>query len=195
MAGRPAATDILSNPLLGDFGNAMRSAALGRKLNFEPGMTVFAPDDEAFARLRAKLGDDWFHALMDNPHNLGSIVRHAVVDSRLNHDELAAAGTVVALDGDRLTVGGSGTSMTVADETGPTARVVCGNIPTENATLFITDTVLISPESLFAHVAAPERSRCAPNPNAHDDAVLCFDAVASAARLTPDAGLAAQPNH
>jgi hypothetical protein len=53
--------------------------------------------------------------------------------------------------------------------------VVCGDIPTANATVFIIDTVLVSPESQLAHTTPQKQVHCAPNPNAHDNAELCFN--------------------
>ena len=42
--------------------------------------------------------------------------------------------------GDMVTINGSGESATVGDEK---ATVLCGNIPTANATVYVIDTVMM----------------------------------------------------
>jgi uncharacterized surface protein with fasciclin (FAS1) repeats len=182
MAGQDVAAAILTNPLLTDFAHAVRSDGQVSELNAQRGIlhpqrgiTVFAPDDGAFTTFRNTMGEDAFRSLVDNPRGLAALPHHDSIGQRLTRDELVAAGTATALDGDRLTVAPSGATITVAEVGAPAAHVVCGNIPTKNATVFIIDSVLISPQSQFAHVTPRDQVHCAPNPNAYDNAVLCFD--------------------
>jgi uncharacterized surface protein with fasciclin (FAS1) repeats len=198
MAGQDVATAILSNPLLTDFGRAVRSDGSVSELNAQRGIlhaqrgiTVFAPDDGAFTTLRNTMGEDAFRSLVNNPQGLAALPHHDAIRQRLDRDGLVAAGTVAALDGDRLTITPSGSTITVADTGGPPAHMVCGNIPTRNATVFIIDSVLISPGSQFAHVTPQNQVHCAPNPNAYDNAELCYDTpqpTAKPALRTPPTG-------
>jgi uncharacterized surface protein with fasciclin (FAS1) repeats len=69
---------------------------------------------------------------------LTKILTHHVVAGQLSPDELA--GTHKTLEGDSITVKGSGEEFTVGKEN---AAVLCGNIPTANATVYVIDTVLM----------------------------------------------------
>jgi uncharacterized surface protein with fasciclin (FAS1) repeats len=180
MAGQDVATAILSSPVLTEFARAVRADGAVSEFNAQRGIlhpqrgiTVFAPDDDAFTGLRSTVGEDAFGRLVNNPQGTAVLPRHAAIGQRLTRDRLTAAGTVTALDGDRLAIAGSGSTMTVADIGGPPAHVVCGNIPTRDATVFIIDSVLISPGSQFAHITPQTQVHCAPNPNAYNNAELC----------------------
>ncbi len=48
-----------------------------------------------------------------------------------------------SLAGGELTIGGTADAPTVTDRQGNTAKVLCGNIPTSNATVFVIDKVLM----------------------------------------------------
>ena len=56
---------------------------------------------------------------------------------------LVEAKTVSQLAGGDLTIGGTPEAPTVTDGMGNTANVLCGNIPTSNATVFVIDKVLM----------------------------------------------------
>jgi len=68
---------------------------------------------------------------------LTGILTYHVVSGRLAPEDLAGEHTT--LQGEALTVTGSGEDFTVNDE----AAVVCGNVQTANATVYIIDTVLM----------------------------------------------------
>jgi uncharacterized surface protein with fasciclin (FAS1) repeats len=61
-----------------------------------------------------------------------------VVPGQLTPDQLA--GTHKTLEGGKITVKGSGEDFTVGNGG---AKVVCGNIPTANATVYVIDSVLM----------------------------------------------------
>jgi uncharacterized surface protein with fasciclin (FAS1) repeats len=75
------------------------------------------------------------------------VLTHHVIDGRLGPDQLAGEHTT--LNGDTVTVEGSGEDFTVAAEgtvTGEApASVICGNVQTANATVYIIDQVLTPP--------------------------------------------------
>ena len=54
-----------------------------------------------------------------------------------------AAGQTTELAGGTLTIGGTAEAPTITDGQGNTANVLCGNIPTSNATVFVIDRVLM----------------------------------------------------
>ncbi|MEU4802274.1 fasciclin domain-containing protein [Actinosynnema sp. NPDC023587] len=136
MVSDPVATAASNNPLLTKLVAAVTAANLGDTLNSKPAITVFAPYDPAFA----ELGDAKFQELAADPTTLGKILAFHVVDKRYDAKGLESAGTVKSLTGQDLKVEGTGDAMTVNG-----APVLCGNIPTKNATVFVIGKVLSPP--------------------------------------------------
>jgi uncharacterized surface protein with fasciclin (FAS1) repeats len=77
------------------------------------------------------------------------VLTHHVIDGRLAPEDLA--GTHTTLNGDEVTIEGSGEDFTVAAEGTVLgqmdAGVVCGDVQTANATVYIIDQVLAPPAS------------------------------------------------
>ncbi|ADU46653.1 fasciclin domain-containing protein [Intrasporangium calvum] len=134
MATDPVATAASNNPLLSTLVTAVTEAGLVDTLNSAPDVTVFAPVNDAFAKIPEA---DLKAVLADKP-TLTKILTNHVVAGSLSPDELA--GTHETLAGTTLTVEPSGDSFTVGKER---ATVLCGNVPTANATVYIIDTVLM----------------------------------------------------
>jgi len=136
MVSDPVATAASNNPLLTKLVAAVTAANLGDTLNSQAAITVFAPYDPAFA----ELGDAKFAELAADPATLGKILQYHVVGKRYDAKGLEAAKTVDSLTGQKLTIAGTGDTMTVNG-----APVLCGNIPTKNATVFVIGKVLSPP--------------------------------------------------
>jgi uncharacterized surface protein with fasciclin (FAS1) repeats len=134
MATAPVATAASANPLLTTLVAAVTKAKLVDTLNSAEDITVFAPTDDAFAKIPKKT----LNAVLKDKATLTKILTHHVVAGQLGPDDLA--GEHETLAGDMLTVEGSGEDFTVA---GDNAAVLCGNIPTANATVYVVDTVLM----------------------------------------------------
>lgn len=134
MATDPVATAASHNPVLSTLVAAVAKAGLVDSLNTAQGITVFAPTDDAFTALGSKT----VNAAMADPKGLlTKVLTYHVVPGRLTPDELA--GDHKTLEGSTLTVTGSGDSFTVNGS----AKVVCGNVPTANATVYLIDGVLL----------------------------------------------------
>ena len=132
----PVATAASNNPLLSTLVEAVGVADLGGTLNDAPELTVFAPVNDAFAAIPA----DQLKGILADKALLSKILTHHVVGGKL--DPTAVAGEQETLNMDGLTVEGDAESgMTVSDGT-VTANVICGNVPTANATVYIIDAVL-----------------------------------------------------
>jgi uncharacterized surface protein with fasciclin (FAS1) repeats len=134
MADQPVATAASANPLLKTLVKAVGAAGLGDTLNSAQGITVFAPTDDAFGKIPSKTLDK----VLKDKKTLTTILSHHVIGEQLSPDQLA--GEHKTLAGDTLTVKGSGEDFTVDDEN---AKILCGNIPTANATVYVVDTVLM----------------------------------------------------
>ena len=133
MATDPVATAASNNPVLSDLVGAVKAAGLVSTLNSAKDITIFAPANSAFAALpKATL-----NAAMKDPKGLlTKVLTNHVVAGRLTPAMLA--GTHKTLAGTTITVTGSGESFKVG-----TANVVCGNVTTSNATVYIIDSVLL----------------------------------------------------
>ncbi|MCD0443421.1 fasciclin domain-containing protein [Glycomyces sp. A-F 0318] len=133
MADDPVATAASNNPVLTTLVAAVGEADLVDTLNSAENITVFAPVDDAFAAIpEADL-----EAVMADQEMLTGILTYHVVGERLAPEDLAGEHTT--LQGDTLEVTGSGEEFMVNDA----ATVVCGNVQTANATVYIIDTVLM----------------------------------------------------
>lgn len=134
MATEPVATAASANPLLKTLVAAVGEAGLVDTLNSADGITVFAPTDDAFAEIPAKD----MNAVMADKAMLTKILTYHVVPGELTPEQLA--GTHKTLEGTDLTIEGSGEDFTVGADG---ASVLCGNIPTDNATVYVIDSVLM----------------------------------------------------
>jgi uncharacterized surface protein with fasciclin (FAS1) repeats len=134
MATAPVASAASANPLLTTLVAAVTQAKLVEPLNSAPHLTVFAPANPAFEAIPPKN----MKAVMADKQMLGSILTHHVVGEQISPDELS--GEFKTLNGDTLKINGSGEMATIGDEK---AKVLCGNIPTANATVYVIDTVLM----------------------------------------------------
>ncbi|MGC4772610.1 fasciclin domain-containing protein [Micromonospora sp. DT44] len=133
MAKVPVATAASGNPLLSTLVTAVQKANLVDSLNGAQGVTVFAPTNDAFAKIPKA---DLDKVLADDAL-LKKVLTYHVVTTQLSPETLA--GTHKTLQGGELEVTGSGSSFTVNG----TSMVVCGNVSTANATVYIVDTVLM----------------------------------------------------
>lgn len=134
MATAPVATAASANPLLKTLVKAVGEADLVDTLNSAEDITVFAPTDDAFAKVDSKALD----ALLADKDELTNVLTHHVVEGQLSPEDVA--GEHKTLAGDTLTVEGADEMFTVGKES---AKVLCGNIPTANATVYVVDTVLM----------------------------------------------------
>jgi uncharacterized surface protein with fasciclin (FAS1) repeats len=134
MATAPVASAASANPLLKTLVAAVTEADLVEPLNSAPDLTVFAPADPAFAEIPKK---DLQALLKDKP-TLTKVLSHHVVPEQITPDQLS--GQFKTLAGDELTINGTGETATIGGEK---ANVLCGNIPTANATVYVIDSVLM----------------------------------------------------
>jgi uncharacterized surface protein with fasciclin (FAS1) repeats len=133
LAKDPVAPAASNNPVLSTLVTAVTEAGLGDTLNTTPDITVFAPTNDAFAAMDKATLDK---AMADPKGLLTTVLTNHVVAGRLAPDQVA--GEHETLAGTKITVEGSGEDFTVGD-----AKVVCGDVQTANATVYIIDGVLL----------------------------------------------------
>jgi uncharacterized surface protein with fasciclin (FAS1) repeats len=96
--------------------------------------SAFAPTDAAFNKLPASALND----LKTNSDKLKSILTYHVVPGQLSPAQVD--GSHPTVQGAPVNVTGSGDGLKVND-----AGLVCGGVPTANATVYMIDTVLMPP--------------------------------------------------
>jgi uncharacterized surface protein with fasciclin (FAS1) repeats len=138
MAEAPVATAAASNPLLTTLTKAV-SGQLNPAVNLVDTLngaefTVFAPTDEAFA----KLDPATIETLTTDADLLTNILTYHVVPGQATPD--AVVGEHATVQGAPVTVTGTPDHLMVND-----ASVVCGGVETANATVYLIDTVLMPP--------------------------------------------------
>ncbi|MFE6222538.1 MULTISPECIES: fasciclin domain-containing protein [unclassified Streptomyces] len=134
MAQDPVATAASNNPALSTLVTAVKQAGLVDTLNNAENITVFAPTNDAFAKIPKA---DLDKVLADKA-TLTKILTYHVVGQKLAPAQLEN-GSFETLQKGTLTTKGSGEEYTVND----TSKVVCGNVKTANANVYIVDTVLM----------------------------------------------------
>ena len=137
MVQDPVATAASNNPLLGTLVSAVQAADLVDTLNGADALTVFAPTDDAFAKIPTKT----LNAVLKDKQQLTAILTHHVVAGQLGPDEIA--GTQDTLNNDTLKIMGDAEQGVTVKNAGGPATVLCGNIPTANATVYVIDSVLM----------------------------------------------------
>ncbi|MEV8585323.1 fasciclin domain-containing protein [Streptomyces sp. NPDC051180] len=134
MAKDPVATAASNNPALSTLVAAVKQAGLVDTLNNAKDITVFAPTNDAFAKIpKADLDK-----VLADKETLTKILTYHVVGQKLTPKQLEN-GSFTTLETGKVTTKGSGEDYTV----NATSKVVCGNVPTANATVYIVDTVLM----------------------------------------------------
>jgi uncharacterized surface protein with fasciclin (FAS1) repeats len=136
MATAPVATAASANPVLSTLVTAVKKAGLVDTLNSAANITVFAPDNAAFAKLPKATLDK----VLADKAELTKILTYHVADGRQTPGQLAAGTEIKTLEGGMVTPGKMGETYAVNN-----AHVVCGNVQTANATVYIIDTVLMPP--------------------------------------------------
>jgi uncharacterized surface protein with fasciclin (FAS1) repeats len=139
MTDDPVATAASNNPALSTLVQAVTAANLGDTLNTTDDITVLAPANPAFEAVPA----DALNGLLGDTAALTTVLTHHVIPGRLTPEELA--GTHTTLNNDEVTIEGSGEDFTIAMDgtvVGMEATVICGNVQTANATVYIIDQVL-----------------------------------------------------
>jgi len=134
MATAPVATAASANPVLSTLVTAVKQAGLVDTLNSAAGITVFAPDNSAFAKIPAST----LKSVLADKAELTKILTYHVVAGRVTPAELASGKTLKTLEGSTVTPAMMGSSYTVNG-----ASVVCGNVQTANATVYIIGSVLM----------------------------------------------------
>jgi uncharacterized surface protein with fasciclin (FAS1) repeats len=139
MSTAPVIAAASANPALSALAQAAALANLVDSLNSQQDVTVLVPANEAFGAVPADQRD----ALAADVPQLTSVLTHHVIQGRLTPAELIGEHTT--LNNDTVTIEGSGSDVTISGDqtlTGAPATVLCGNVQTANATVYVIDELL-----------------------------------------------------
>ncbi|GAA1672153.1 hypothetical protein GCM10009765_21910 [Fodinicola feengrottensis] len=134
MSGASVANAASANPVLSTLVAAVKAAGLVDTLNSLPAATVFAPSNDAFAKIPAA---DLKKVLADKAMLTKILTYHVIAGKKLTPEQVIGMQTTV--EKGTVDVTGSGEDLTVNGN----AKVICGNVQTANATVYIIDTVLM----------------------------------------------------
>ncbi len=134
MSTAPVATAASANPVLSTLVAAVKKAGLVDTLNSASNITVFAPANSAFA----KIPSGTLNSVLANKAELTKILTYHVAAGRYTPAELAAGKPIKTLEGGTVTPAMMNGAYSVNG-----AQVVCGNVQTANATVYIINTVLM----------------------------------------------------
>ncbi|RZU45967.1 putative surface protein with fasciclin (FAS1) repeats [Streptomyces sp. BK022] len=134
MAKDPVATAASNNPALSTLVTAVKKAGLVDTLNNAQNITVFAPTNDAFDKIPKATLDK----VLADKAQLTKILTYHVVGQKLAPKDLEK-GSFDTLEKSKVMTSGMGESYTVNDS----SKVVCGNVKTANANVYIVDTVLM----------------------------------------------------
>jgi uncharacterized surface protein with fasciclin (FAS1) repeats len=133
MSMNPVVTAASHNPLLTTLANDINTAGLTADLNSMHAVTVFAPANTAFTSLSAA-----DMSMMHSQAELAKILKYHVVSGHVTTAELASGKPLTTLEGGTLKPSKMGAVYEVNN-----ADVICGNIHTANATVYIINKVLL----------------------------------------------------
>jgi uncharacterized surface protein with fasciclin (FAS1) repeats len=133
LADQPVASAAAQSPALSTLVAAVQQAGLVDTLNNAENITIFAPTNDAFAKIPAAT----LNEVLSDKKALTDILTYHVVGQRSAPADLES-GSLTTLQGGSITTAKAGETYTAND-----ARVLCGNVQTRNATVYLIDTVLM----------------------------------------------------
>src|SRR5262249_23992718 len=123
--------------------SAITAAKLTDTLSAPGALTIFAPEDNAFAKIDA--GD--LKDVMADPAEIANLVNYHIINEPLVFDDILnlilATGTKKTLQGSDLSFEFKASQMTFG---GTSATLIAWNIHTSNAVIHVIDTVLVPAE-------------------------------------------------
>lgn len=133
MAMQSLTAAAASNDLLSGYAAAVTHAGLASRLDSRRGITVFAPQTMAFTHLpTAEMG------MLHHAGELAKVIKYTVVAHTVTPADIAHGMSLTTLEGSAVTTSKMGSIYEIGK-----AAVTCGPIHTENATVYITNKLLL----------------------------------------------------
>ena len=140
-AGAPAKSIVTIASEAGSFKTlvaALQAADLVGALDSKGPFTVFAPTDEAFAKLPAGTVESLLRP--ENKAKLQAILQYHVVPGRVLAAQARTVSSAATLEGSSLPIASAGGGLTVGG-----AKVVTADIQATNGVIHVIDTVVLPP--------------------------------------------------
>jgi uncharacterized surface protein with fasciclin (FAS1) repeats len=138
-ANAASAADIVDTAVSAKFNTlvaAVKAAGLVDTLKGPGPFTVFAPTDEAFAKLPAGTVENLLKP--ENKAQLQKVLKYHVVAGKVMAKDVVKLHTATTVEGGSLAVKASGGSVMLND-----ARVVKTDVPASNGVIHVIDSVLL----------------------------------------------------
>ena len=127
---------------------AVKAAGLVDTLSGPGPFTVFAPTNEAFAKLPAGTVDTLLKP--ENLEQLKTVLTYHVVSGKVSAKQLVAmikkghgSATLMTVQGGTLTARKAGSGITITDAKGDVANVTIADVDQSNGVIHVVDTVLL----------------------------------------------------
>jgi uncharacterized surface protein with fasciclin (FAS1) repeats len=120
---------------------AVKAAGLAETLSGAGPFTVFAPTNEAFAKLPAGTVDKLLKPEMKA--DLTKILTYHVVPGALKSSDLKDGQKLKTVEGEDLTIGYKGGKWTVTDAKGGVANITIADVISSNGVTYVIDNVLM----------------------------------------------------
>ena len=122
---------------------AIKQAGLTKTLKGKGPFTVFAPTNEAFA----KVPTDQLDALLADKMALADVLTYHVLDGKVPSSALQPTQEVTALNAEPFTITVADGKATITDSQGNTINIVKTDIKAKNGVIHVIDTVMLPPSS------------------------------------------------
>ncbi|MCX8063134.1 MAG: fasciclin domain-containing protein, partial [Anaerolineales bacterium] len=129
---------------------AVQAAGLAETLAGEGPFTVFAPTDDAFAKLPAGT----IEALLADPEQLKNILLYHVVSGKVMSDQAKTLSEAEMLNGEKVSIKADMDKLMIND-----SQVVLADIEASNGVIHVIDTVLLPPQKATIVDIAKEDGR------------------------------------
>jgi uncharacterized surface protein with fasciclin (FAS1) repeats len=131
------------NPDFSTLASAIKQAGLAKTLKSKGPFTVFAPTNEAFA----KVPTDQLDALLADRTALTNVLTYHVLAGKVPSSALKPTQEVTALDDSPFTITVADGKATITDGQGNTINVVKTDIKAKNGVIHVIDSVMLPPSS------------------------------------------------
>jgi uncharacterized surface protein with fasciclin (FAS1) repeats len=132
-----------ANPDFSTLVTAVKKAGLVGALKGKGPFTVFAPTNDAFAKIPA----DQLNALLADKAKLTAVLEYHVLKGRVPSSSLKATQTVPTLEGGTITINVADGKATITDGQGNVSNIVMTDVKAKNGVIHVIDTVLLPPSS------------------------------------------------
>jgi uncharacterized surface protein with fasciclin (FAS1) repeats len=128
-----------ANPDFSTLVTAVKQAGLVDALNGKGPYTVFAPTNDAFAKIPA----EQLNALLADKAQLTAVLEYHVLKGRVPSSSLKATQTVPTLEGGTTTINVADGKATITDGQNNVSSIVMTDVKAKNGVIHVIDTVLL----------------------------------------------------